>query len=325
MQADLQGVICFDISGSSNIPSKDIRRFFTRISDFTHRKRHTFFMDDSGIILFPTCEEAYKFVKLLIRRWMDLKKGLLFPLLNGLKMSLSTSFHHHLKPFSADDFLNDEVISSYNLMIAGSPDAVLISQNAYRLLVHFIEIDNVRVMPRTFKLKNANSVEAFEIAFTEFFKQDQYLVRIEPPTDLLLFLALKPELLYKISPRKFEEVMAELLSDFGYDVELRKQTRDKGIDIIAIKRDTEVKLVERYLVQCKRNAPQNKVTFGLVHALLGAGVEEPNTGLILATTSTFTKPALELAKKETVRWRLHLKDYKDIQEWLFKYAQRRQT
>lgn len=42
-------------------------------------------------------------------------------------------------------------------------------------------------------------------------------------------------LLYKITPFKFEKVIAELLKFQGFTVELTKQTRDGGYDIIALR------------------------------------------------------------------------------------------
>ena len=40
--------------------------------------------------------------------------------------------------------------------------------------------------------------------------------------------------LRKLKPREFEQLIAELWHGFGYDVDLTKQTRDGGKDIIAI-------------------------------------------------------------------------------------------
>lgn len=168
-------------------------------------------------------------------------------------------------------------------------------------------------------------MDAYFIAVRDLLKPDQYLVRLETPADLLLHLASHPERIYEIPPRKFEDVIAELLADFGFEVELTKQTRDRGIDIVAIARDVGTGLIEKYLVQCKRNAPRNRVGIAIIHEMLGVGAEEPNTGLIIVTTSTFTKPAMEVARKEIIRWRLHLKDYRDIHDWLRRYASKRIT
>ncbi len=139
----------------------------------------------------------------------------------------------------------------------------------------------------------------------------------------MIFLASQPDELFRLPPRRFEEILAELLSDVGYSVELTKQTRDDGIDIVAIGRSTALGLDERYLVQCKRNAPDNHVGVSVVRELLGVGIHEPNTGLIIATTSVFSGPARKMAAIDTIRWRLHLRDYDDVIAWLRRYASKR--
>src|SRR5207244_6339335 len=116
-----------------------------------------------------------------------------------------------------------------------------------------------------------------------------------------------------------EEVMGELFERLGFDVELTQQTRDKGIDLIAIKKRRDAGLTERYLIQCKRHSANNRVGVDVVYSMLGVGSVEPHTGLIIATTSYFTKPARELAAEPSVRWRLHLKDYDAIRELLETY------
>jgi len=57
--------------------------------------------------------------------------------------------------------------------------------------------------------------------------------------------------------------------------------------------------------------------------LLGVGVAEPNSGLILASTSGFTNDARILAEREQVRWILALKDRNDIDAWVEEYARQR--
>lgn len=50
--------------------------------------------------------------------------------------------------------------------------------------------------------------------------------------DLILKFKRTPEDLFKITPRQFEEVIADLLTDMGMDVELTSSTRDGGKDIL---------------------------------------------------------------------------------------------
>ena len=119
-------------------------------------------------------------------------------------------------------------------------------------------------------------------------------------------------MLYEISPRVFEEVVAEIFRRKGYDVTLTPATRDGGKDIyVAEKRSLGSFL---YLVECKRYGPENLVGPSLVRSLYGVVEAERATAGILATTSFFTKDAKEF--QQTVQFRIALQDYLAIQRWL---------
>jgi restriction endonuclease Mrr len=134
--------------------------------------------------------------------------------------------------------------------------------------------------------------------------------------DLLRVLAKNPTLLYELKPRKFEELIAELFYKQGFDVQLTKATRDGGRDIIAVSKSMNIST--RYLIECKRYAARNRVGIEFVHRLFGVKIAESANKAILATTSAFTKPALEFARSHI--WDLELKDYEDIVRWLAPYA-----
>lgn len=202
-------------------------------------------------------------------------------------------------------------------------DSLLLTPRARKNLGHLLREDRVSAETRVAYVPGEKPIRAYELRLDALSTSPKPIIRFAPPTDLLLFLAAQPEELFHVTPRRFEELMAELLGDFGYEVQLTKQTRDDGIDIIAIGRSTPLGLDERYLIQCKRNARQNRVGVSVVRDLLGVGSLEPNTGLMLVTTSAFSDSAKKLALKEFVRWRLHLRDYDHISEWLRAYARRR--
>ena len=123
-----------------------------------------------------------------------------------------------------------------------------------------------------------------------------------------------PDALKVINRRRFEELVAELWDGFGYEVELTKQTRDHGIDVIAIKR-REVDV--RFLIQCKRPDPQHPVGVGAVRELHSVKTSEHATKGILATTTRFTPDAKNFV--ERFPWELELKDFEDIKEWIAHY------
>jgi HJR/Mrr/RecB family endonuclease len=123
-----------------------------------------------------------------------------------------------------------------------------------------------------------------------------------------------PDLFKSMDRRRLEEVVAELWDGFGYVVELTKQTRDGGKDVIAIKR-AEVDV--RFLISCKRPDPGNPVRIGAVRELHSVKVSEGATKGIIATTTHFTRDAKLLVEQHP--WELELRDFDAIKEWVVRY------
>ncbi len=128
-------------------------------------------------------------------------------------------------------------------------------------------------------------------------------------------LKYNPENLFKISPRQFEEVIADLLSDMDFEVELKQATRDGGIDILASKNLG----IGRFLciVEAKQYNKMRPVGVGLVRQLLGALHDHKANYAMLVTTSRFTKDSKDFQKRH--EYQLSLKDYTDVISWLFNY------
>ncbi|MDR4462316.1 MAG: restriction endonuclease [Nitrospirales bacterium] len=123
--------------------------------------------------------------------------------------------------------------------------------------------------------------------------------------ELIRRLASQPELMRVLDPRKFEELVAELLRDKGYEVTLTPRSRDGGRDIIAIKREDIGSALT--LVECKRYAGNNKVGVDVVRGLYGVVEVDRATKGLVATTSYFTKDAKVFRDK--VPYRLGLADF----------------
>ncbi len=124
-----------------------------------------------------------------------------------------------------------------------------------------------------------------------------------------------PEKLFHLSYRKFEELVADILKDFGFNVELTKATRDGGSDIIAsIKNAVTSFLV---LVECKKYSQDNKVGVGIIREVVGVHALRRPSKSIIVTTSFFSKDAINEAGlfKED----LELKDYNALKGWLNNY------
>lgn len=133
---------------------------------------------------------------------------------------------------------------------------------------------------------------------------------------LIQYFKRHPNELYKIHPRRFEELVAAILKDMGYSVELTSHGADGGIDIIATQKSQIGELL--IIVDCKRYLPNKRVGVGIVRSLYGIGQQLRASMAMLVTTSFFTKPAKEF--QATVKYQLSLKDYNDLLEWLHSYG-----
>jgi restriction system protein len=121
-----------------------------------------------------------------------------------------------------------------------------------------------------------------------------------------------PRKLWELSPRKFEEIVAELLTGFGYDVQLTPFSRDGGFDMYAAKKDAVGSFL--FLVECKRYTPPDKVGVQVIRSLHGVVQQKQANAGIVATTSFFTKGAKEFQNR--LNHQLHLNDYFALQSWL---------
>lgn len=145
---------------------------------------------------------------------------------------------------------------------------------------------------------------------------EQQLVVVQAITDdLLRRLAEEPRNVYQLSPRKFEELIAKILEDQGYEVTLTKQSRDGGYDILG--RITSGLTPQIFLAECKRYLEGNRVGVEVVRGLYGiTEMQKANFGMIV-TTSSFTRDAHE--EKLRIGLRMALKDFRDLKAWLQKY------
>jgi restriction system protein len=130
--------------------------------------------------------------------------------------------------------------------------------------------------------------------------------------DLLRQLTARPDTLYQLTSRKFEEVVAELLAQQGYEVTLTPKSKDGGKDIYAARRDGMGSFL--YLVECKKWAPNHRVGVGVVRQLYGVAQLERASGAMVATTSFFTRGAHEF--QQEIEYQLSLRDFFAIQQWL---------
>ena len=130
--------------------------------------------------------------------------------------------------------------------------------------------------------------------------------------ETLKLFAADPELLYKLTPRQFEEVTADIFERNGFEVVLTPAGSDRGVDIYAARHDILGSLL--YVVECKRYTPPYRVGPALVRQLRGVVDRERASCGVLVTTSTFTPGAIE--EQRTTPYRLALHDLQAIAGWL---------
>jgi HJR/Mrr/RecB family endonuclease len=134
---------------------------------------------------------------------------------------------------------------------------------------------------------------------------------------LIQRLKKKPHDVYEISPRQFEELVADLLAGMGMEVELTPATRDGGKDILAYMKTEIGKFLT--LVETKQHNKSRPVGVELVRSLFGTLIDHEATSGMLVTTSRFAKPAQQFQERH--RYQLSLKDYGDVVTWILKHKE----
>lgn len=122
--------------------------------------------------------------------------------------------------------------------------------------------------------------------------------------------------LLDVTSRQFEELIAELLSSQGFSVELTKQTRDGGYDIIAISSMVN-QAPQKWLVECKRLSSK-KVGIEVVRSFKEVvEATHVNRGII-ATTSYFSADAMR--KQRETPYLLDFRDKDAVMNWIYEYG-----
>jgi restriction endonuclease Mrr len=143
---------------------------------------------------------------------------------------------------------------------------------------------------------------------------DARLDRVTEEFDRLIAeLCADPKGIYRLRPRRFEELIAEIWKRMGYSVELTSETRDGGRDLIAT-RYAETR--SQVLVECKKYAPERTVGIGIVQRLLGSLYQYNATQGVLTTTSTLTKDALRVIEAKPNHLTAH--QYSDVIDLLWR-------
>lgn len=137
--------------------------------------------------------------------------------------------------------------------------------------------------------------------------------------ELLDHLKRHPEELEFLRPRQFERLIAEILSQFGWEIQLTPAVKDGGYDIFGVVKDISG-VTSTWIIECKKYSLDRKVGVEIVRSLYGAAaLSARNAGLMLATTSTFTRGAKKYASS---MYNFDLRDRQNVLDWVGKYAPR---
>jgi restriction system protein len=226
-----------------------------------------------------------------------------------------------LDGLSQDEFRE---LLKMRLAVAGTADftrelyaSFLGSPFAAYLVAHVLKSGKVKqeeILPRLRDFHSAGILDAAGREIVKESPEDRHIVAdvVSVSDAFLRTFHDNPELLYELTARGFEEIVAELLSRLKYQVTLTPASKDGGKDIYAAKKDHLGTFL--YIVECKRYAPNRPVGVGLIRQLNGVVQAEQATAGILATTSFFTREAKEFQR--TIAYQVSLKDYFDIRGWL---------
>lgn len=140
------------------------------------------------------------------------------------------------------------------------------------------------------------------------------------PLEILQIIFGDPRTVHALTPREFEEFIAEMVDKLGFiDVKLTPKSNDGGRDVIASKIIHNIPLT--FFFECKKYADDNVVQLDTLRALLGVVAHHGTTANIgvLVTTSRFTQGCKDLIASEC---RLDGKDYDGIVDWIGEYQRR---
>lgn len=162
--------------------------------------------------------------------------------------------------------------------------------------------------------------EIYDLSEQLIFPEQRLITEVKPKimlaNDALVErIRQQPSSMYDLSPRKFEEFVADLLADLGYEVELTPATRDGGKDILARTSTPHGELL--CLVETKKQRADRAVGVELVRQLYGTLIDADATSAMLVSTSYFSSDAKTFQQRH--QYKLALRDYHDLVQWIDGY------
>jgi HJR/Mrr/RecB family endonuclease len=195
----------------------------------------------------------------------------------------------------------------------------------HNIMLEF-EVSEYPANAQNFVIDNSSGAEIIGEPYIEYLseiyhlKESLHLTKSIP--EIITILKDDATLLYNITPDQFEKLIAEIFSAKGFKVEQTKKTRDGGKDIIAFRTD-ELGIVNKYFIECKHYAKENKVSVDIVRALHGTkNTKDGPNKTILATTSSFSADARKFVENDIQsKWDMELVDHNQIVAWIYDYEE----
>ena len=248
--------------------------------------------------------KAVRAVVMTSRRHINIKRGETWEL-SGLEGTEARDLLNSMIDF----VLPEEVLARAEKITGDIPLAVRLLGSALR----DVGLEGVNEVLQGKIYDAAQSLIAPDGEFSTIVKP----VIISASTLLAEKLKAQPHSVVGLSPRQFEELLAELLNDMGYEVQLTKATRDGGKDILAFMNTPLGKTL--CLVEAKKYRQDRTIGVELVRTLYGTLCDYQANSAMLVTTSTFSKDAKEFQSRH--EYQLSLRDYGHLVDWIKGYKQ----
>jgi restriction system protein len=141
--------------------------------------------------------------------------------------------------------------------------------------------------------------------------------------ELIDFITKHPQYLHQLTNRQFEKMVAEILANFGWEVELTQETKDGGYDIFGVSKSSPDGFFKSsYIVECKKYSKKNKIGVSVARELLQVKNDKKAANALLITTSDFTKGVYDYSIN---RLDFDVKNFDDIIEWCKYYTKSEDT
>jgi len=129
---------------------------------------------------------------------------------------------------------------------------------------------------------------------------------------LLAYLHNNPKEIYGLTPRQFEELVAELLAKSGFQTKLGPRGRDDGVDVFA-ERETDLG-PELVIVQVKRYREDRKIGQPIIKQLHADVSDRDASKGLLVTSSSFSRDAQKYI--DLHKYKLAGKDFEGVKKWI---------